>query len=108
MRTRSPIWQQRIFCSASSTMRVCPSRVIVGAAHSTYLGTYETVHEEEGANVKLVNAGKQFILHEIRGFLQSRIVFFLMNLHIRPRYIYLSRVRRHVPSFVYLLFTPRL
>src|ERR1700733_7764050 len=53
---------------------------------------YETIDENELTWVKLINIGSQVIINRIQDFLQSRIVYYLMNLHIRPRSIYLSRV----------------
>jgi len=53
---------------------------------------YETIDENELTWVKLINIGSQVIINQIQDFLQSRIVYYLMNLHIRPRSIYLSRV----------------
>jgi 6-phosphofructo-2-kinase / fructose-2,6-biphosphatase 2 len=53
---------------------------------------YETIDETDLTFVKIVNIGSQVIINRIQDFLQSRIVYYLMNLHIRPRSIYLSRV----------------
>ncbi|KAJ3051029.1 Fructose-2,6-bisphosphatase [Rhizophlyctis rosea] len=41
--------------------------------------------------VKLINVGDQVIVNKVRGYLQSRIVYFLMNLNITPRSFYFSR-----------------
>lgn len=43
--------------------------------------------------LKIMDVGKQVIISRIRDYLQSRIVYYLMNLHIRPRSVWLSRVR---------------
>ena len=51
------------------------------------------MEEDEGPYIQLIDVGKQFIINHIRGFLQSRIVYYLMNLHTQPRVIYLTRVR---------------
>jgi 6-phosphofructo-2-kinase / fructose-2,6-biphosphatase 2 len=53
---------------------------------------YETIDEPELTFVKLINIGSQVVINRIQDFLQSRIVYYLVNLHIRPRHIYLSRV----------------
>lgn len=42
--------------------------------------------------LKIMDVGKQVIISRIRDYLQSRIVYYLMNLHIRPRSVWLSRV----------------
>lgn len=58
-----------------------------------YEKVYETIDEDEKdlTYVKLINVGKQVIINQIRDYLQSRVVYYLMNLHIRPRSIWLSR-----------------
>jgi 6-phosphofructo-2-kinase / fructose-2,6-biphosphatase 2 len=66
---------------------------------------YETVYRsidcdgDEGdlTYLKLMNVGKQVIINRIQDYLQSRVVYYLMNLHIRPRSVWLSRVRLFFP-----------
>ncbi|CCH45023.1 6-phosphofructo-2-kinase/fructose-2,6-biphosphatase [Wickerhamomyces ciferrii] len=41
--------------------------------------------------VKLINVSQQVIINKIETYLESRIVYYVMNLHIKPRCIYLSR-----------------
>ena len=47
--------------------------------------------EEHYSYVKMINVGGQVVINRIDNFLESRIVYFLMNLHIKPRSIWLSR-----------------
>ncbi|KAJ3057823.1 Fructose-2,6-bisphosphatase, partial [Quaeritorhiza haematococci] len=57
-----------------------------------YEKIYDTLTVDEGVPfVKIINTGEQVQLNHIRGYLQSRIVYFLMNLNITPRHIYFSR-----------------
>jgi broad specificity phosphatase PhoE/predicted kinase len=57
-----------------------------------YLSVAETVRDEEKSSyIKIVNVGKQIILNDIQGYVQSKIVSFLLNTHITTRSIYLSR-----------------
>ncbi|KAK7544090.1 fructose-2,6-bisphosphatase-like protein [Phyllosticta citribraziliensis] len=58
-----------------------------------YEKVYQTIDEDEFdlTYVKLIDVGKQVIINQIRDYLQSRIVYYLMNLHIKPRSIWLSR-----------------
>jgi 6-phosphofructo-2-kinase/fructose-2,6-biphosphatase 2 len=56
-----------------------------------YKDMYETVTEQHYSYIKLINVGSQVIINMIRGYLESRIVYYLMNLHIMPRKIYMSR-----------------
>lgn len=58
---------------------------------SHYERVYEPVDELDGAFVKLIDVGKRVVAHNIRGYLPARLVYFLMNLHIQPRPILLSR-----------------
>jgi len=58
-----------------------------------YQKVYQTIDEDEYdlTYVKLINVGKQVIINQIQDYLQSRVVYYLMNLHIKPRSIWLSR-----------------
>lgn len=56
-----------------------------------YERRYTTVQDDEGSYVKLVDAGRQVILHEVRGYLRSRIAFFLMQIQPNDRRIWLTR-----------------
>ncbi|WKX89802.1 hypothetical protein Q1695_009002 [Nippostrongylus brasiliensis] len=55
---------------------------------------YEPLDEEldrELSFIKVINAGKSFYVHNVNGHVQSRVVYFLMNIHLLPRCIYLTR-----------------
>ncbi len=60
---------------------------------------YEQVYEPVGLDpsessasyVKLINVGEKAFISSIMDYRQSKIVFYLMNLHIKPRSIYLCR-----------------
>ncbi|KAI9824596.1 MAG: Fructose-2,6-bisphosphatase [Thelocarpon impressellum] len=58
-----------------------------------YERVYETLDADESelTYVKLIDVGRQVIINRIQDYLQSRVVYFIMNLHIRPRSIWLSR-----------------
>ena len=56
-----------------------------------YQEKYEKLLEEEGSFIQLYDYGRKLNLHKIHGFLQSKIVAFLMNLHTCPRRVYLLR-----------------
>ncbi|PKK79959.1 bifunctional 6-phosphofructo-2-kinase/fructose-2,6-bisphosphate 2-phosphatase [Rhizophagus irregularis] len=58
---------------------------------SHYKEAYETITESDYTYIKLVNVGSQVVINMIQGYLQSRIVYYLMNLHILPRSIFFSR-----------------
>lgn len=56
---------------------------------------YETLDQQDYDRnlsfIKLVNVNSQIILNRIESYLESRIVYYVMNLHIKPRTIWLSR-----------------
>ena len=60
-----------------------------------YEDAYEPVdcaHSESHLSfVKLIDVGTQVIINRIHGYLQSRIVYYLINLNISPKTIYISR-----------------
>jgi broad specificity phosphatase PhoE/predicted kinase len=58
-----------------------------------YKRAYETIAEDEGVSyIKLFDVGKKIIINNLPdSYLPGRVVFFLMNLHIVPRPIFLTR-----------------
>jgi 6-phosphofructo-2-kinase/fructose-2,6-biphosphatase 2 len=58
-----------------------------------YEAVYETITEPHLSYFKIINVGDQVTVCRIHGYLQSRIAFYLMNLHLKPRRIFFSRVR---------------
>lgn len=61
-----------------------------------YEKVYETIDDNKDESdltyLKIMDVGKQVIINRIQDYLQSRVVYYLMNLHIKPRSIWLSRV----------------
>lgn len=43
---------------------------------------------------KITDIGRSVVVNQIHGYLESRIAFYLMNLHLTPRNIFFSRVSR--------------
>lgn len=60
-----------------------------------YEKVYETIddNEKKYTYVKLINVGSTVIINQIKDYLSSRLVYYIQNLHIKPRSIWLSRVR---------------
>lgn len=60
-----------------------------------YEEIYETLEneelEEQISYIKVINAGEELVIHKHSGPLQARIGYWLMNLHITQRKIYLTR-----------------
>lgn len=63
--------------------------------------------EKQLSYMKIYNTGEKVVVHKHEGHIQSRIVYYLMNIHITPRTIYLTRVSLS-KSFLFdsLEFTP--
>jgi len=49
------------------------------------------VEEKTWPFIRIINVGEKIMVNNIKGYLQSRIVFFLMNIHNRFRMIYFAR-----------------
>ncbi|PSN37760.1 6-phosphofructo-2-kinase/fructose-2 [Blattella germanica] len=47
--------------------------------------------ESDLSFMKIYNTGEKVVVHKHEGHIQSRIVYYLMNIHITPRTIYLTR-----------------
>ena len=59
-----------------------------------YEKQYQTIDEQLETSysfLKIYNAGSKFTVHKHEGHIQSRIVYYLMNVKITPRTIYLTR-----------------
>uniref|UniRef100_A0A1Q3FXF3 Putative fructose-6-phosphate n=1 Tax=Culex tarsalis TaxID=7177 RepID=A0A1Q3FXF3_CULTA len=59
-----------------------------------YQERYEMLEEDtekELSYMKIFNTGEKVVVHKHEGHIQSRIVYYLMNIHITPRTIYLTR-----------------
>ncbi|EGO25917.1 hypothetical protein SERLADRAFT_466744 [Serpula lacrymans var. lacrymans S7.9] len=56
-----------------------------------YEAVYETITEPHLSYLRITNVGDEVTLSRINGYLQSRIAFYLMNLHVKPRSIFVSR-----------------
>jgi len=59
-----------------------------------YEKLYETIDENlepDLAYLKIFDTGRKVMVHKHEGHIQARIVYYLMNVHITPRTIYLTR-----------------
>lgn len=74
-----------------------------------YQDRYEPLDEREEHSlsfITIVNTGEKVVVHKHEGHIQSRIVYYLMNIHITPRTIYLTRVSTYsLRVAVILLFS---
>ncbi|KAF8207114.1 fructose-2,6-bisphosphatase [Mycena galopus ATCC 62051] len=53
--------------------------------------SYETITEPHLSYLRITNVGREVTVSRINGYLSSRIAFYLMNLHLKPRSIFFSR-----------------
>ncbi|XP_028128952.1 6-phosphofructo-2-kinase/fructose-2,6-bisphosphatase isoform X2 [Diabrotica virgifera virgifera] len=51
----------------------------------------DEVAEKDISFMKIYNTGEKVVVHKHEGHVQARIVYYLMNIHITPRTIYLTR-----------------
>ena len=56
-----------------------------------YESAYQEVDEDEGHFVKIIDVGRKLVLHRIEGYLLTRVVHFLLNLHVQPRSVWFTR-----------------
>ena len=56
-----------------------------------YARVYEPIEEEECSYIRLIDVGRVIVMHRIQGYLPGKLVFYLMNLHLVRRPIWLTR-----------------
>ncbi|XP_077467266.1 6-phosphofructo-2-kinase/fructose-2,6-bisphosphatase-like [Stigmatopora argus] len=59
-----------------------------------YKSSYTPIDDEKDRKlsyIKIYEVGKRYLVNLVRDHIQSRIVYYLMNIHVAPRSIYLSR-----------------
>ncbi|KAL7985348.1 hypothetical protein Chor_003918 [Crotalus horridus] len=60
-----------------------------------YKVTYQPLdpvdYDKDLSFIKVINVGQRFLVNRIQDYIQSKIVYYLMNIHIQPRTIYLCR-----------------
>jgi 6-phosphofructo-2-kinase / fructose-2,6-biphosphatase 3 len=56
-----------------------------------YQRAYQPLEDDEGAYLRVAGAGRGVTVSNVDGYLAARLVFYLMNLHLTPRPIWLTR-----------------
>ncbi|KAF6717074.1 6-phosphofructo-2-kinase/fructose-2,6-bisphosphatase 3 [Oryzias melastigma] len=60
-----------------------------------YRTTYQPLdpdhYDREMSFIKVIDVGRRFLVNRIQDHIQSKIVYYLMNIHVQPRTIYLCR-----------------
>ncbi|WFD31679.1 hypothetical protein MSPP1_002718 [Malassezia sp. CBS 17886] len=64
-------------------------------------GDYEPITDPSLPHVQLLNLGEHIVVNNVNGYLQNRIVFFLMNFHIEDRTIYFARAGEALIEHLY-------
>ncbi|KAF9135043.1 hypothetical protein BGW39_004919 [Mortierella sp. 14UC] len=67
---------------------------------------YTTISDLSLSFVKVINAGERIMVNNAQGFLQSKIVYYLTNLHISPRTIYFARNGASLNEYSYKADAP--
>lgn len=62
---------------------------------------YETIENPSFPYIKVINVGQRIVVNNIQGYLQSRICFFLMNIHNQSRTIYFARAGEALVEHLY-------
>lgn len=73
-----------------------------------YKNQYEPIDEafdEDVPFIKIIDVGQQYVVNNIEGAVARRAVYFLMNIHILPRSIYVSRTGETIGNLGYELTT---
>ncbi|XP_060149910.1 6-phosphofructo-2-kinase/fructose-2,6-bisphosphatase 2 isoform X10 [Globicephala melas] len=60
-----------------------------------YKVTYQPLdpdnYDKDLSFIKVINVGQRFLVNKVQDYIQSKIVYYLMNIHVHPRTIYLCR-----------------
>jgi broad specificity phosphatase PhoE/predicted kinase len=56
-----------------------------------YENAYEPIESDQVSFIKVIDVGRQVQTQHVQGYIQGRITQFLMNIHITPRTIWLTR-----------------
>lgn len=75
------------------------ARQVIPQSHMTspalapppYLSTHPSSPPRELSFIKVIDVGRRYLVNRIQDHIQSKIVYYLMNIHVQPRTIYLCR-----------------
>ncbi|KAM9268435.1 6-phosphofructo-2-kinase/fructose-2,6-bisphosphatase 2 isoform 2-T2 [Morus bassanus] len=57
----------------------------------TYQPLDPNAYDKDLSFIKVINVGQRFLVNRVQDYIQSKIVYYLMNIHVQPRTIYLCR-----------------
>ncbi|NXP41581.1 F263 bisphosphatase, partial [Leiothrix lutea] len=76
-------------CNSTDAMEDFMKRI------NCYQASYQPLdpddHDRELSLIKVIDVGRRFLVNRVQDHIQSRIVYYLMNIHVQPRTIYLCR-----------------
>jgi broad specificity phosphatase PhoE/predicted kinase len=75
------------YAKSSETQALADFRARI--AH--YASVYEPLGADEGCFVRHIDRGREVVIHEVYGYVQGRIVFFLTNLQVTKRQVWITR-----------------
>uniref|UniRef100_A0A803W3Q9 6-phosphofructo-2-kinase/fructose-2,6-biphosphatase 3 n=1 Tax=Ficedula albicollis TaxID=59894 RepID=A0A803W3Q9_FICAL len=76
-------------CNSTDAMEDFMKRI------NCYQASYQPLdpddYDRELSLIKVIDVGRRFLVNRVQDHIQSRIVYYLMNIHVQPRTIYLCR-----------------
>nr|XP_060632432.1 6-phosphofructo-2-kinase/fructose-2,6-bisphosphatase 3 isoform X1 [Anolis sagrei ordinatus] len=76
-------------CNSNDAMEDFMKRI------SCYQSSYQPLdpddYDRELSLIKVIDVGRRYLVNRVQDHIQSRIVYYLMNIHVQPRTIYLCR-----------------
>ncbi|XP_048357453.1 6-phosphofructo-2-kinase/fructose-2,6-bisphosphatase 3 [Sphaerodactylus townsendi] len=76
-------------CNSADAMEDFMKRI------SCYQSSYQPLDpddlDRELSLIKVIDVGRRYLVNRVQDHIQSRIVYYLMNIHVQPRTIYLCR-----------------
>lgn len=76
-------------CNKTEAMMDFQKRIECYKAHYEPLDPDE--YDRDLSFIKVIDVGRRFLVNRVQDHIQSKIVYYLMNIHIQPRAIYLCR-----------------
>ncbi|XP_048692630.1 6-phosphofructo-2-kinase/fructose-2,6-bisphosphatase 3 isoform X5 [Caretta caretta] len=76
-------------CNSADAMEDFMKRI------NCYQASYQPLdpdnYDRDVSLIKVIDVGRRFLVNRVQDHIQSRIVYYLMNIHVQPRTIYLCR-----------------
>uniref|UniRef100_A0A7M4DYY4 6-phosphofructo-2-kinase/fructose-2,6-biphosphatase 3 n=1 Tax=Crocodylus porosus TaxID=8502 RepID=A0A7M4DYY4_CROPO len=76
-------------CNSTDAMEDFMKRI--NCYQSSYQPLDPDDYDRDLSLIKVIDVGRRFLVNRVQDHIQSRIVYYLMNIHVQPRTIYLCR-----------------